>query len=840
MRQRFKDIMLITAGTFMLGNMFAQVKDTAAEVNTRIGIRPAGGMTAVPKPYKEVITAKAITTDGFFKVHRVDGRYLFEIPVKLFDRDILVSARVNAAAVKSSPGSNRNTLMAGDPINQNMVSFTKGVKNKLFLTVKYVVSRASDSTNGVAKALKNNSTQPLSASFDIKAYSSDSSSVVIDMTDFISSDNDILFFHKDAKRGAGGLTNMEPDRSYIESIRSFPINIEIKAVKTYKAGMDEWLTYGLNSSLVLLPETPMRPRYADSRLGYFKNSIVDFDASERGAEITSMLARWRLEPKPEDMEKYKKGELVEPQKPIIIYIDPATPRKWVPYLIAGVNDWQTAFEQAGFKNAIIAKEAPENDSSWSLENALYSAIVYKPSNIANASGPHISDPRSGEIIETHINWYHNVMDLLYKWYFVQCASVDPRARKPEFDEKLMGQLIRFVSSHEVGHTLGLMHNFGSSNSVPVEMLRNKKWVEENGHTPSIMDYARFNYVAQPEDKIEEKGLFPRIGAYDKWAIEWGYRIFPDISTPEAEVPVLSKLITDSLAANKFLIYGAQGTIDPRNQSEVLTDNPMKANDYGIKNLKYIVPNIREWVKEPGKGYDKAKELYSAAYEQYDRYLVQVTKFVTGRYVINDQPNRATLKDVELSKQQEALRFLNEHLFTTPDWLISNDEVFEFYGFFPRVFSGTQETIIGSLLTNEILYNFSDKEFYGEKEYGIEEYLDELSKYILSELKTGKPVDGIERRYLQRLFVEGLADKIKPGATSIMRAGPMLFMVNANVNENSEASSKLKEYLIGLNVKLKTAIAGMKNAATKLHYMDLQERLESALEAAKSVSRWKKK
>lgn len=838
MKKNIKYIVLIIAGFLVLGKSFSQISDTANGASGRPSVRSGGA--AVPKPYKDVVTAKAITTDGFFKVHRVEGRYLFEIPVKLFERDILVTARVSAAAAKTSPGTNRNTYMAGDPINENMLSFSKGVKNKVFLKVKYFVSRASDSTNGVAKALKNNSIQPLAASFDIKAYSNDSTAVVIDMTDFISADNDILFFHKAARKGAGGITTMEPDRSYIEGIKTFPINIEIKAVKTYKAGTDEWLTYGLNSSMVLLPETPMRPRYADTRLGYFKNSIVDFDASERGAEITSMLARWRLEPKPEDVEKYKRGELVEPQKPIIIYIDPATPKKWVPYLIAGVNDWQIAFEQAGFKNAIMAKEAPENDSTWSLENALYSAIVYKPSNIANASGPHVSDPRSGEIIETHINWYHNVMDLLYQWYFVQCANIDPRARKPEFDEKLMGQLIRFVSSHEVGHTLGLMHNFGSSNTVPVELLRNKAWVEANGHTPSIMDYARFNYVAQPEDNISEKGIFPRIGAYDKWAIEWGYSWFPDLNTPEDEVPVLAKLITDSLAANKYLIYGAQGTPDPRNQSEVLSDNPMKANAYGIKNLKGIVPHIKDWVKVPGKGYEKAKEVFTSTYSQYQRYLGHVTTFVVGKYVINDQPFRASLKNIELAKQKEALSFLNEHFFNTPHWLISNKEVFELYGYFPRLFSATQEKVVGDLLDNDLLYNLSDRALYGEKGYSVEEYLNELSNYILSEFKTGKPVTEIERRYLQRLFIEGLADKIKPGATTLVRFGGFASMVNANVNESGDATSVLKIYLSKLNASFKKAIAVTTNASTKSHYMDLQERLESALTASKTVSKWNKK
>jgi hypothetical protein len=432
------------------------------------------------------------------------------------------------------------------------------------------------------------------------------------------------------------------------------------------------------------------------------------------------------------------------------------------------------------------------------------------------------------------------MDLLYKWYFVQCANVDSRARTPQFDDDLMGQLIRFVSSHEVGHTLGLMHNFGSSNTVPVELLRNKKWVEQNGHTPSIMDYARFNYVAQPEDSISYKGLFPRIGVYDKWAIEWAYRLYPDIKTPEEEVSFLEKMVSDSLRTNKYLIYGAQGTIDPRNQSEVLSDDPMKANEYGMRNLKAIVPHVRAWVKEPNKGYDKSKEIYKAIYDQYENYITHVTKFVTGKYVITDVPYRPSMRHVELEKQREAIKFLNANFFTTPHWLISNTEVFGFYGFFPRIFSATQELIIGALLNNEIFSNLSDRSFYGETGYTVQSYLSELSHHILSETENGAPVKENERRYLQRLYVESLADKIKPGATSIARFGGFVSMVNSNLPENSDAISPVIHYISTLSSNLKRAISLCDHKDTKTHFIDLHERLESALYAARTVSRWKKK
>ena len=477
-----------------------------------------------PKPYKDVITDKAKTDDGLFKVHKIDDKYFFEIPDSLLNREILVVNRISKAATGMRIGF---FGYAGDQIGQNVVRFEKGPNNKIFLRTISYAEYAKDSTSPMFWAVTNSNIQPIAAAFDVKAYGKDSSgsssaTSVIEVTDYVNSDNDVLFFNSNIK-SAVRLGALQSDKSYIVGIRSFPINVEITTVKTYArtpvapggfgggaSPSGGNLTVELNSSMVLLPKVPMQARYFDARIGYFTVGYTDFDANPQGVESVQLIKRWRLEPKDEDMEKYKRGELVEPTKQIIFYVDPATPKKWVPYLIEGVNDWNVAFEKAGFKNAIVAKVAPtkKEDPDWSLEDARYSAIVYKPSDVANASGPSISDPRSGEIMESHINWYHNVMELLQNWYMIQASPSDTAARKMVFSDELMGQLIRFVSSHEVGHTLGLRHNLGSSSTVPVENLRNKSWVDANGHTPSIMDYARFNYVAQPEDHVDENGLFP--------------------------------------------------------------------------------------------------------------------------------------------------------------------------------------------------------------------------------------------------------------------------------------------------------------------------------------------
>ena len=346
---------------------------------------------------------------------------------------------------------------------------------------------------------------------------------LINITKWLMSDNKVTSFSGN-DRTTLGIGGMMSDRSFIASIKTYPINIEIQTLRTYSmtpgrtpASKTGSATLSLNTSIVLLPETPMQPRYEDERVGYFNNRITEFSDEQQTTKHEAIVMRYRLEPK--DPAAYKAGKLVEPKKQIVYYIDPATPKKWVKYLIAGINDWNSAFEAAGFKNAIVGKEWPENDSTMSVDDARFSMIRYLPSETENAYGPRIVDPRSGEIIEAHVCWYHNVMNLVKKWFMVQCGPLDKRAQKMDFPDELMGQLIRFVSSHEVGHSLGLRHNMIASQATPVEKLRDKAWVEKNGHTSSIMDYARFNYVAQPEDKVSEKGLFPRINDYDKWAIK---------------------------------------------------------------------------------------------------------------------------------------------------------------------------------------------------------------------------------------------------------------------------------------------------------------------------------
>lgn len=593
------------------------------------------------------------------------------------------------------------------------------------------------------------------------------------------------------------------------------------------------MTMELNSSLVLLPKVPMQSRYFDPRVGYFAVGYTDFDANPQGVKRISVVKRWRLEPKDGEMTKYLNGELVEPKKPIVFYIDPATPKKWIPYLIQGVNDWQSAFEKAGFKNAIYAKLAPtkEEDSTWSLDDARNSAIVYKPSDIANASGPSIADPRSGEIIESHINWYHNVMQLIHDWYFIQTAAVDPKARKMQYDDELMGQLIRFVSSHEVGHTLGLRHNYGSSSTVPVENLRNKAWVEANGHTPSIMDYARFNYIAQPEDNISEKGLFPRIGKYDDWAIEWGYKLFPQYKDAEAEKGHINKWIMDRLK-DKQLWFGTEtNPDDPRSQSEQVGDDAMKGSVYGIKNLQRILPNLIEWTKEANEDYASLENMYNQLTGQFGRYMGHVAKYVGG---IMETPKRVeeagpVYEVVAKAKQKEAVDFLNKNLFATPAWLINQDifsRVKSLNGL--SVIGGIQDRTLSRLLSSYTLNKMIDAESsLGNNAYLVTELLSDLKKGIWSELAARKPVD-VYRRNLQKSFVNSLIGLVNPPKAQASASSTGSIVIISSSNDKSDVSSVVRGFLSSLKNEINAAAASSADVMTKYHLQDVAKRIDNAL------------
>lgn len=794
-----------------------------------------------PKPYKEVITEKAVTSNGLFKVHKVEDKFFFEIADTLLNRDVLVVNRITKSAADA-----RNFFFgyAGDQIGENVIRFEKGPNNKVFLKKISFGERSKDSSQAMFRAVTNSNLQPIVAAFDVKSLGKDSTGVVIELTDFISSDNDILNFSGGSK-SLFQVGSLQPDKSYIVGIKSFPINTEIKTVKTYSraaspggaapnpfaAPPQGFLTMELNSSMVLLPKTPMQARLYDPRIGFFSRSYTDFDANPQGVETVRMITRWRLEPKDGEWERYYRGEVVEPKKPIVYYIDPATPKKWVPYLILGVNDWQPAFEKAGFKNAIMAKVAPTpaEDPTWSLEDARNSAIVYKPSNVPNASGPHVGDPRSGEILESHINWYHNVMELLRNWYFVQCSPTDARARKMMFDDELMGQLIRFVSSHEVGHTLGLRHNFGSSSTTPVENMRNKAWVEANGHTPSIMDYARFNYVAQPEDNISPVGLYPRIGEYDRWAIEWGYKILPNVNSPEDEKAILNRIVIDKLKDKRYWFGTETNPDDPRSQNEDLGDNSMKASSYGIKNLKRIIPNLPSWTRESNEGYASLGTLYSEVVGQFTRYVGHVSKNVGGIYETPKMTEQdgAVYEHTPKATQKEAMAWMNDNVFNTPVWLVDNNIFSKTGSNAISVVSSIQERGMNAVLnanTMTKLINFENAQGAATA-YTVDDLLGDLKKGIWGELTTRKPID-VYRRNLQKAYVERINSILNPAVIQVPGLGSI---TSGPDTRKSDISSIMRGHLRELRGNITAAAAGFTDKMSRYHLQDLADRIGKILD-----------
>ncbi|MBS1603229.1 MAG: zinc-dependent metalloprotease [Bacteroidetes bacterium] len=815
---------------------------------TPAAARSAPTATNQPKPYKEVITEKAVSHKGLFTVHKIEDKWYFEIPDSILGRDILVSTRYG----KTASGGN----YGGEQVNLQTINWVKGPSHTLFLKVLTIVNVAKDSSQPIAQAVTNSNMDPIAAAFEVKAYgkgSDSSATTVIDVTDFFKGDNQIVSLTPGIKRRFN-LAAIAGDRSYIESIHTYPINTEIRTVKTFTASpapsapvaggrapsgslpaadVTGAVTVELNSSFLLLPRTPMRRRLFDPRVGFFASEFTRYGDDQQRVEETRFIHHWRLEPKDEDIDKWKRGELVEPKKQIVYYIDPATPKKWRPYLIAGINDWQAAFEKAGFKNAIVGKEWPENDTTMSLEDARFSVIRYFASDIENAYGPNVADPRSGEILESHIGWYHNVMKLVHDWYMIQTAAVDPRARKMKFDDALMGDLIRFVSSHEVGHTLGLRHNMGSSSRTPVEKLRDKAWVEANGHTASIMDYARFNYVAQPEDNITWKGLYPRIGDYDKWAILWGYKGIPGTSNEEEDKKILNKWVIDSLSSNPRLWFGGEGqNFDPRAQTEDLSDNSVKASEYGIRNLKRILPNLPGWTKEEADQYDNLEEMYGQLVGQFSRYMGHVVKNVGGI--------QETFKSVEQpgdiyevtpkATQKAAVDFLNKQLFATPTWLLNKDILNKFSnpGSADQV-STVQANVLKGLLSSSRLFRMSTcASRFGNAAYGVDEMMSDAKKGVWGELSSASPID-IYRRNLQKVYVDALVSLLNSAPPAIPAGLPpgMLLLFGGDI-KNTDVPSVARAQLVELRAEIQAAAPRETDKLSKYHLQDLTERIKEAL------------
>ena len=770
------------------------------------------------QPYSKVITKDAKRDLGLFTVHNIDGAFFYEIPDSLFDREMLMVTRI--AKTASGIG------FGGESQNEQVLRWQKKDKQVVLRVVSHSIV-AADSLP-IHEAVVNSNFEPVLYTFPIQAFGKDSITTVIDVTDLFDKDVKALGL-PEFRRKQYKISRLEADKSFIESVKSYPENIEARHVKTYAAGdppsnsSTGTISIEINNSMILLPKEPMKKRYFDERVGWFTSGQVDYGLDNQKSETVRFLDRWRLEVKDEDIEKFKRGELVEPKKQIVYYIDPATPMKWRKYLKQGVNDWQVAFEAAGFKNAIIAKDPPtaEEDPEWSPEDARYSVIRYFASPIQNAYGPHVSDPRSGEILESDIGWYHNVMSLLQGWFFVQTAAINPEAQMVGFKDEVMGELVKFVSSHEVGHTLGLPHNMGSSSAYKVDDLRNAEFTKKYGTAPSIMDYARFNYVAQPEDK--GVALMPNIGIYDKHAIKWGYRPILEAKTASDEKETLDKWILDH-ADDPMYRFGQQNGIDPSAQTEDLGDDAIKASDYGIKNLKRIVPNLIKWTSKDGETYDDLEEMYGHVVSQFNRYMGHVTTNIGGIYKYSKTTDQdgVVFSNVDKDYQKNSLAFLNKQLFETPEWLIDKDIIArtEFNGVTERI-RGIQVRTLNNVLDLTRMMRMIDNEtLNGSDAYSVISMMTDLRDGIWSELNRGRSIDAY-RRNLQRAHIERLATLMESKdvrgrrGTVTIKESDILPIVRGELNRIKRLAENAR--------------GSAPNTISRYHLQDIVERINAILD-----------
>jgi hypothetical protein len=770
------------------------------------------------KPYDRVITKEATSDEGVFTVHRIKDKVYYEIPPSQLDKEFLWVAQIARTTMGVGYG--------GQALGNRVVRWERKGDRVLLRSISYGV--VADRNQPVAQAVRAANTDTIIMAFNIEALGKDDAPV-IEVTRLFTTE--VAELSARARLRARGFDNA---RSFIERVVSFPENIEVEATHTYTSPIDApttptptppspfagagmrpgSATVLMHYSMVKLPEKPMMPRLFDERVGYFSVTQMDYGVDEHRAPQRRYITRWRLE------KKDPNAALSEPVKPIVYWIDPATPEKWRPYLKRGIEKWQAAFEEAGFRNAIIAKQGPtpEEDPEWSPEDARYSVIRWLPSTIENASGPHIHDPRTGEILESDIQFYHNVMNLLRSWYFLQVGPLDSRAQKLPFPDDLMGVLIEYVVAHEVGHTLGFQHNMKASSTYPLEKIRDREWVHKMGHTPTMMDYSRFNYVAQPEDKIDPADLIPGIGPYDKWATMWGYKPIPGARTPDDEVKTLDEWtrVQDTTPWLRFSTADSRGS-DPGELTEAVGDaDAVRATALGIKNLERVSDMLLKVTTFPGKPYDDLEELYGRLLGQWATELTHVTAIVGGMYSQQKHGGQdgVRFQTVPREKQAAAVKFLNEKAFTTPTFAIKPDILrrIEPQGELDRIRTA-QLRVLNSLLSNTRIARMVEQEALdGAAAYKPADMLSDLRKGIWSELDTPAPKIDAYRRNLQRAYLALLASKLN---------GPQAV--------TDDARALIRGELRALQAALAAAMAKTADRITKMHLEDVRDQIAKALD-----------
>src|SRR6266849_4752506 len=778
---------------------------------------------SAPKPYNQVITAGATTDSGVFIVHRIGEKLFYEIPKAMFGREFLM--------VADQRGTIRGVRYAGEEISNRIVVWER-MGNKVFLRIVSYAMRA-DSNQPVARAVRLSNIAPIILSFDVASWHMPDSTAVIEVTKLFTTDVAELNLRQSGMR----IRRMDPARSVVDRARSFPRNVEVSALQTFEVDSVPGpaggppnrslnsITMLMNYSMVLLPDHPMMARLCDDRVGYFNLSFENYDDDRVSGPRRCFIQRYRLEPKDPN------AAVSDPIQPIVWYIDPATPAKWVPWLIKGVEMWEPVFRAAGFSNAITAKVAPTEDPNFDLDDARNSTIRWLPSTIENAYGPRLSDPRSGEIMNANIGFYHNITSLVEAWYWTQAGAADPRARTLPFPDSLMGLMVAHVATHEVGHSLGLRHNMVASTYYPVDSLRSRSFTcRMKGTSPSIMDYARYNYVAQPGDSA---CLMQGIGPYDYFAIDWGYRRIPGAPAPDAERRVLDSLARQQDAQPWDRWIGDGEPVDPRIITEALGDDPVKASGYGVRNIKRLVPMlIPATTGDRLDNYDRLDDMYSELINQWAREMNHVAVVVGGVYQFTKYAGQSgrVYQPVPRTKQAEAVQFLNENVFTTPSFFFDAEIVrrIEPTGFVERV-RGRQTAILNTLFQDGRLSRLAEQSATQPGSYTIADLCGDVRRGAFSEFGGGAVRVDEYRRNLQRAFVDQMERLISTPLVTPFPPGFTPFPgFTPQPPRPADARAQARLELVDLQATLRAALPRAADRTTRAHIVDLQARINQIL------------